>query len=160
MSRAPKRLSIPESVRRRYLAGEFTQVELTRHLGVSVYLLHRELVRLGLPTLSPAGRHWTLRTVPGELIEGYKRGTLTIVEIAKRLGIHRVTVALRLREQGVCVRNRGEAAGVKRHCQYVPRDREICRLRAKGWTATAIAERFGISHRRVLQVLKAAAGGP
>jgi hypothetical protein len=68
VSRPPKRLSIPASVRRRYLAGEFTQVELARHLGVSVYLLHRELVRLGLPTLSPAGRHWVLRTVPRELV--------------------------------------------------------------------------------------------
>jgi DNA-directed RNA polymerase specialized sigma subunit len=100
-----------------------------------------------------------LRTVPRELVEGYRRGELNMVDIAKRLGIHRVTVALRLREQGVCVRNRGEAAGVKRHRQYVPRDREICRLRAKGWTAMAIAERFGISHRRILQILKAAASG-
>ena len=158
MSRPPKRLSIPANVRRRYLAGEFTQAELAQHLGVSVYLLRRALVRLGLPTLSPAGRHWVRRTVPRELVQGYVRGELNIVDIAKRLGVSQPTVALRLREQGVCVRTAVAAAGVKRHRQYGPRDREIGRLRANGWTAAAIAERFGISDRRVLQILKAAAG--
>jgi transposase-like protein len=140
----PKRLSIPAQLRRRYLAGEFTQAELARHLGVSVYLLHRELVRLGLPTLFPAGRHWVLRTVPRELVKGYVRGDPTIVDIARRLGVSRPTVALRLREQGVHIRNASEVASLQGRQQGGPRDREMCRLRAKGWTVRAIAGRFGL----------------
>jgi transcriptional regulator with XRE-family HTH domain len=158
VSRPPKPLAIPPQLRRRYLAGEFTQAELARHLGVSVNLLRRALVRYGLPTLSPAGRRWGLRAVPRALVRGYERGKLSMVDIAKRLGVSRPTVALRLREQGVSIRNRGEGAAVKRYRQYAGREREICRLRAKGWTLKAIAERFGISHHRVQQILKAAAG--
>jgi transcriptional regulator with XRE-family HTH domain len=155
----PKRLSIPANLRRRYLAGEFTQAELARHLGVSVNVLRPALVRHGLPTLSPAGRRWGLRAVPRELVEGYERGELSMVNIAKRLGVSRPTVALRLREQGVHIRTPSEVAGLQGRQQGGPRDREICRLRAKGWAVTAIAGRFGMSRGRVLQILKAAAGG-
>jgi hypothetical protein len=124
---------------------------------MSVYLLRRALVRFGLPTRSPAGRRWSLRTMPRELVQGYVRGDLTIVDIARRLGVSRVTVALRLREQGVHIRTPSEVANVQGRGQGGPRDREICRLRAKGWAVTAIAGRFGISRQRVLQILKATA---
>ena len=160
MSRPANSLSIPLHLQRRYLAGEFNQAEFARHLGVSLYALRRALVRLGLPTLSPAGRHWVLRTVPRGLVERYKRGELTIVDIARRLGISRPTVALRLREQGVHIRTASEVASLRGRQQGGPRDREIGRLRAKGWAVTAIAGRFGISRTRVRQILKAAAGGP
>ncbi len=146
MSRSRKSLSIPANLRRRYLAGEFTQAELARHPGVSVYWLRRALVRLGVPTLSPAGRRWGLRAVPLELVESYQRGELSMVDIAKRLGVSRPTVALRLRARRACPRpRRGRQSPAAAPCG--PRGRGLCRLRAEGWA---------VSRHRARQILKPA----
>jgi plasmid maintenance system antidote protein VapI len=153
--RQPVRISA--SLQRRYLAGELNQGQLAEQLGVTAGRLRNELIRLGLPTYSPASRRRVAPTIPVELVEAYIRGELTADAIAVALGVSHRTVTHRLRDQGVHIRNIAEATSLRRLDRHVPQEQEIQQLRAQGWTLAAIGAREGISRQRVHQILKRAA---
>ena len=86
------------------------------------------------------------------LIEGYRSGK-TMYELAHEFGIHRVTVGVILKRNGVEIRRRGLDDSQRA---------EVARLRGEGMSYSRIGERFGVdpstARRFYLQVSAASMG--
>jgi hypothetical protein len=70
-----------------------------------------------------------------------------MLQLAKRWGVHRTTIAEHLRRAGVAVRERGISA---------ERLDEAIRLYAEGWSCQRLGERYDCNSETVRQRLKSA----
>ncbi len=73
-----------------------------------------------------------------DLVEAY-RGGKTVFELAEMFGVHRTTVGIILRRQGVATRNSVPACDVA----------EVARLRSQGWSCRELARRWGVNESTI-----------
>jgi DNA-binding CsgD family transcriptional regulator len=70
---------------------------------------------------------------------------MTMKDLARTFGIHRVTVSAHLRQHGVSIRGQGLDA------KHVP---EAAHLYEDGWFSLRLAEKFGVTPNTVLTALR------
>jgi IS30 family transposase len=78
------------------------------------------------------------------LIEGYKDGG-TVYELGREFGVHRATVSVLLKRNGVALRMRGLDESLRP---------EIIRLREEGWSYYRLGPRFGVDPATVKHFLR------
>jgi DNA-binding CsgD family transcriptional regulator len=72
---------------------------------------------------------------------------MTMKDLARTFGIHRVTVSAHLRQHGVSIRGQG----------LNPKDiPQAAHLYEQGWSSLTLAEKFGVSPDTVLTALRKA----
>lgn len=80
------------------------------------------------------------------LVAAY-RGGLTMRDLARAFGVHRVTVSAHLRQHGVPIRGQGLDDKVVR---------EAARLYEAGWSSWKLSQRFGVTPNTALAALRKA----
>jgi DNA invertase Pin-like site-specific DNA recombinase len=79
------------------------------------------------------------------LIEGYTDGR-TVYELGREFGIHRTTVSVILKRNGVALRTRGLDESLRP---------QIARLREEGWSYCRLGPHFGVDPATVKRFLLA-----
>jgi hypothetical protein len=99
----------------------------------------------------PRPRGCPKKVLPEWAVAAYQSGR-SIKSVAKEAGIGVSTFTLRLRESGFAIRKSGRPKGSKNPA-LLARDRKIRKMRQRGKSLPAIAQKFGLTKQRVAQIL-------